>query len=211
MGRRAQSPSSPKAAAASQERSPGRLGRALGSSVGRSPRHRSGGAAAAAQQRQRSSSGSAAAAAAVAYAQGLLSGDEGDEGSDEGESAMRNRRRHRRRVVRSRRRARSTPHSTWCSSWRSRRPARRVEREQVLAVWASSGACWATRLSPSSRSTRPPSLSRTRPRSPFSIAADEGTCGTRLSGSSVRPKDCTCCRLAPRQLLLQRSARHRQS
>lgn len=83
MGRRAQSPSSPKAAAASQERSPGRLGRALGSSVGRSPRHRSGGAAAAAQQRQRSSSGSAAAAAAVAYAQGLLSGDEGDEGSDE--------------------------------------------------------------------------------------------------------------------------------
>ena len=84
MGRRAQSPSSPKAAAASQERSPGRLGRALGSSVGRSPRQRSGGAAAAAQQRQRSSSGSAAAAAAaVAYAQGLLSGDEGDEGSDE--------------------------------------------------------------------------------------------------------------------------------
>ena len=56
----------------------------------------------------------------------------------------------------------------------------------MLAVWASSGACWATRLSPSSRSTRPPSLSRTRPRSPFSIVADEGTCGTRLSGSSVR-------------------------
>ena len=60
------------------------------------------------------------------------------------------------------------------------------EREQVVAAWAASGACWATRRGHSSHSTRPPSLSGTRPRSPFSTVADEGTCGTRPSGSLVR-------------------------